>query len=135
VAEYDADELADDSDDEKKIEKAEKAAERKAAMTARKKRSRSAQQQQPGNFVGHETSLLQNPQTGRWMATDCVFLVAKRAQFQARAPVSTVGSLATLDGIVLKHLVELLQQLSSILLNVKYTMTDVYDLLPVGAGM
>ena len=32
IAEYDADELADDSDDEKKIEKAEKAAERKAAI-------------------------------------------------------------------------------------------------------
>ena len=72
MAEYDTDKLADDSDDEKKIEKAEKAAERKAAMTARKKRSRSAQQQQPGNFVGHETHLLQNPQTGRQMATDCV---------------------------------------------------------------
>ena len=43
VSEYDADELADDSDDEKKIEKAEKAAERKAAI-AKKKRGRSAQQ-------------------------------------------------------------------------------------------
>ena len=43
VAEYDADELADDSDDEKKIEKAEKAAERKAAI-AKKKLGRSAQQ-------------------------------------------------------------------------------------------
>jgi len=39
VTEYDADELAEDSDDEKKIEKAERAAERKAAL-ARKKRSR-----------------------------------------------------------------------------------------------
>ena len=35
VAEYTADELADDSDDEKKIEKAEKAAERKAAKRKR----------------------------------------------------------------------------------------------------
>ena len=43
VAEYDADELADDSDDERKIEKAEKAAERKAAM-ARKKQGHSVQQ-------------------------------------------------------------------------------------------
>ena len=43
VAEYDADELADDSDDERKIEKAEKAAERKAAM-AKKKGGRSVQQ-------------------------------------------------------------------------------------------
>ena len=43
VSEYDADELADDSDDENKIEKAEKAAERKAAI-AKKKRGRSAQQ-------------------------------------------------------------------------------------------
>ena len=35
VAEYTADELADDSDDEKKIEKVEKAAERKAAKRKR----------------------------------------------------------------------------------------------------
>ena len=43
VAEYTADELADDSDDEKRIEKAEKAAERKAGLRKRKR----AQQQQP----------------------------------------------------------------------------------------
>ena len=43
IAEYDADELADDSDNERKIEKAEKAAERKAAM-ARKKQGHSVQQ-------------------------------------------------------------------------------------------
>ena len=41
VVEYDADELADNNDDKKKIEKTEKAAERKAAMAARKKHSRS----------------------------------------------------------------------------------------------
>ena len=35
VTEYDADELAEDSDDEKKIEKAEKAAERKAFWHAK----------------------------------------------------------------------------------------------------
>ena len=64
VAEYDVNKLPDESDDEKKIENAEEAAERKAAMAARKNCGRSVQQQQPGNFVGHETRLLQNPQTG-----------------------------------------------------------------------
>ena len=44
VAEYDADELADDSsDDERKIEKAAKATERKAALV-KKKRGHSVQQ-------------------------------------------------------------------------------------------
>ena len=43
VAEYTVDELADDSDDEKRTEKAEKAAERKAGLRKRKR----AKQQQP----------------------------------------------------------------------------------------
>jgi len=47
VAEYDADKIADDSDDERKIRKA---AERKASMT-KKKRSRSVQQ---SASLGHE---------------------------------------------------------------------------------
>ena len=37
VTEYTADELADDSDDEKRLEKAEKAAEKKAVLRKRKR--------------------------------------------------------------------------------------------------
>ncbi|XP_065883338.1 uncharacterized protein [Dysidea avara] len=90
VAEYDADELADDSDDEKKIEKAEKAAERKAAI-AKKKRGRSAQQ---STGFGREAPL--NVGYRKWFRYRphlLFFLVVKRAQFQA--PVSIAGSLAT----------------------------------------
>ena len=47
VAEYTADELADDSDDEKRLEKAEKAAEKKAGL---RKRKRAQQQQQQPKF-------------------------------------------------------------------------------------
>jgi len=112
VAEYDADELADDSNDERKIEKA---AEQKASM-AKKKRSRSVQQ---SASLGREVPFNHYHQSRREPEVVPVlphhFLGAKCAKFQVQVPVSIVGSLTTLEGIVSRCQEEQLQHLNSIL--------------------
>ena len=85
VAEYTADELADDSDDEKRLEKAEKAAERKAGL---KKRKRALQpNKQPVRFQRQERQYGYSYPPPQWKQQQAVPTVSVASARRVPTPV------------------------------------------------